>query len=305
MIPAGNVGGMSAVDVNGVTIEYDVHGPDGGETILLVMGLATQMIAWPLALVEQLAAAGYRVVRFDNRDIGLSSKTEAPMPRRGEIVRALASARLAHSDYLLEHMAGDAVGLLDHLAVDRAHVVGASMGGMIAQELAIGHADRVRSLTSIMSNTGDRRHGLVHPSLLPRLRTTLFAPPARTEEEAVERGLRTWRQISGPHFSEERMRALVLESVARSRDSVGSARQLLAIHASPDRTSALRRVTAPTLVIHGLRDRLVLPSGGIATARAVRGSRLLMFPDMGHDLPEPRLGEIADAVVANCRRAAG
>ncbi len=304
MILAGNVSPMTSAQVGGITLEYDIHGPDDGETILLVMGLATQMIAWPLPFVELLTDAGYRVVRFDNRDIGMSSKTPGPRPRRGEVVRALASSRLAHSDYLLSHMAADAIGLLDHLGIDRAHVVGASMGGMIAQELAIGHPERVRSLVSIMSNTGDGRHGRTSAKLLPQLRRTMLAPPARTREEALERALLSWRQISGPHFDEDRFRVLVEESIERSADTVGSTRQLLAIQASPDRTPGLRRVTAPTLVIHGLRDRLVLPSGGIATAKAVRGSRLLMFPDMAHDLPVPRFGEIAGAIVENARRAA-
>ncbi|CCH78135.1 putative hydrolase [Nostocoides japonicum T1-X7] len=295
---------MSSATVNGITIEYDVHGPDDGETVLLVMGLATQMIAWPSAFIEHLTDAGYRVVRFDNRDIGLSSKTQAPLPTRKDVMKALASSRLAHSDYLLSHMAADAIGLLDHLGVDRVHVVGASMGGMIAQEIAIGYPQRVRSLVSIMSNTGDRRHGRVGAKLLPQLRKTLLAAPPRTREEAVDRGVLAWRQIAGPHFDEQYFRALVVESLERSTDSIGSTRQLLAIQASPDRTPALRHVTAPTLVVHGLRDKLVLPSGGIATARAVPGSRLLMFPDMGHDLPTPRLAEIAGAIVENARRGA-
>jgi pimeloyl-ACP methyl ester carboxylesterase len=290
---------MTAARVNGVTIEYDEHG--SGEPILLIMGLNAQLIAWPTDLVQAIAVEGYRVIRMDNRDIGLSSKTVAPAPRRSRLAAALLSPRLATSDYLISDMAADTAGLLHHLGIERAHVVGASMGGMIAQQLTIDHPRRVASLTSMMSNTGDGRHGRVDPRFLPTLRRTALARP-RTHAEAVQAGIEAFRVLAGPHFDEEEIRALVESQLARSSDRVGRLRQLLAVQASPDRTAGLRRVTVPTLVIHGLADRLVTPGGGVATARAVPGARLVMFPEMGHDLPRARRSEMAEAIVRNARR---
>ena len=152
---------MSAATVNGISIEYDVHGADDGEPLLLVMGLGGQLVAWPLEFVERLVARGFRVIRFDNRDIGLSTKMPAPPPTRREVIVAVVAPSFAKSEYTLNDMADDAAGLLDHLGIDAAHVVGLSMGGMISQSLAIRHPDKVKSLTSIMSNTGDRKHGRV------------------------------------------------------------------------------------------------------------------------------------------------
>jgi pimeloyl-ACP methyl ester carboxylesterase len=170
---------------------------------------------------------------------------------------------------------------------------------MIAQTLAINHPDRVASLTSIMSNTGDRRHGRIHPTLLRRLARYMTGNP----DDAVTNGVEVLRLIAGPHFDAAAARQLTEEEFRRSYRPDGTARQTMAVAASPDRTVALRRVTAPTLVIHGLLDRLVMPSGGVTTARAVPGSRLLMYPDMAHDLPRVRWDEITDEIVANTRRA--
>jgi len=292
---------MPDVQVNGIQLHYDEQG--SGEPMLLIMGLAAQMIAWPPPMLDALQAKGFRVIRFDNRDIGLSTKTDAPRPRRKDVLAAAASARFAKSDYLLSDMADDAAGLLDALGIGSAHVVGVSMGGMIAQELTIRHPEKVRSLTSIMSNTGDRRQGRPATTFLPALRRSMMAPPAETLDQAVDMGVLAWRQISGPQFDEQEIRRLVRAAVERDPDPIGRVRQLLAINASPDRTPALREVTAPTLVIHGLLDRLVTPSGGMATAKAVPGSRLLMFPDMAHDLPRGRIPEIVDAITANAARA--
>ena len=160
---------MTGAPVNGLTIEYDVHGADDGVPLLLVMGLGGQLIGWPLELVDQLVERGFRVIRFDNRDVGLSTRIDAPVPTRREVVSAVVARRFAHAAYSIEDMADDTAGLLEHLGVGKAHVVGVSMGGMIAQSLAIRHPLRVASLVSIMSNTGDRRHGRVHRSLLRRL----------------------------------------------------------------------------------------------------------------------------------------
>lgn len=282
-------------------MEYEVFGD--GPPLYLVMGLNTQMVAWPRELIDDLVQRGYQVVRMDNRDIGLSSKTVGPAPVRSAVINSILRPKKANPDYLIADMAADLVGLMDHLGHRKVHLVGASMGGMIAQQLTIDHPDRVASLCSIMSTTGRKTVGRIHPALFPNLPNTLLAPPAQTREGAIKRSMRTWRMISGPHFDANRTREMVELSLDRSTDTIGGTRQLIAIGASPDRTKELRKVSCPTLVVHGLRDRLVLPSGGVATARAIRHSRLLMFPDMAHDLPVPRLAEIGDAIDRNAKRA--
>jgi len=290
---------MTAAQCNGITIEYETYGE--GEPLLLVMGLGGQLVAWPIDWVQRFVDLGFQVIRFDNRDVGLSTKMPGKPPGIARVLAAALSRRFAKSPYLLSDMADDAAALLDHLGIDRAHVVGISMGGMISQSLAIQHPQRVASLTSIMSNTGDRKNGKIHRSLYrPFLKTI-----AKTRDEAVAKGVEGFRLISGPHFSEDEaeLRAILEAALARSWDNEGTARQTMAITASPDRTSALGSLTVPTLVIHGLVDPLVMPSGGIATAKAIPGSRLLTFPDMGHDLPKVRWDEMIDAIVDNARRA--
>jgi pimeloyl-ACP methyl ester carboxylesterase len=291
---------MAAIEANGITIEYDIHGAGDGEPLLLVMGLGGQLIAWPLEFVDALTARGFRVVRFDNRDIGLSTKIDAPVPTRRKTIMSAMSRRFAKdAAYTLDDMAADAAGLLDALGIEQAHVVGASMGGMISQTLAIRHPGKVATLTSIMSNTGDRRHGRVSAALLRRIGKLLTDDPAL----AVDRGVEIARLTSGPHFDEAVARAQGKAAFERSYEPAGASRQAMAVSASPDRNDALRSVTAPTLVIHGLVDRLVRPSGGVATAKAVAGSRLVMYPDMGHDLPRPRWPEIVQEIELNTRRA--
>jgi pimeloyl-ACP methyl ester carboxylesterase len=292
---------MATAHVNGITIEYEVHGNDADPPLLLVMGLGGQLIGWPLDFVEQLAAAGpFRVIRYDNRDVGKSTKIAAPPPTRRQIFLALLSRRRAKAAYRLTDMAADGIGLLDHLGIERAHVVGASMGGMIAQTMAIEHPGRVRSLTSIMSNTGDRTHGRAGGKVLK------YAPKLfrrNSDEDPVEAGVRMFRVISGPHFDEDEARAMVKEALARDSDLDGTSRQMMAITASPDRTEALAQVRVPTLVIHGLVDPLVRPSGGVATAKAIPGARLVMYPDMAHDLPRPRWSQIFGEIVETARQA--
>jgi pimeloyl-ACP methyl ester carboxylesterase len=291
---------MAAIQANGITIEYDIHGPDDGEPLLLVMGLGAQLTAWPIDFVDALVERSFRVVRFDNRDIGLSTKIDAPAPTRRQTIMSAMSRRFAkEAAYTLDDMAADAAGLLDGLGIERAHVVGASMGGMISQTLAINHPGKVATLTSIMSNTSDRRHGRVSAGLLRRISKLLTDDPAL----AVDRGVEISRLTSGPHFDEALARAEGKAAFERCYEPAGMSRQVMAISASPDRTDALGAVTAPTLVIHGLVDRLVKPSGGIATAKAVAGSRLVMYPDMAHDLPRPRWPEILEEIELNTRRA--
>lgn len=280
---------MPSVDVNGITIEYERSG--AGEPLLLVMGLGAQLTAWPAEMVELLERAGFDVIRFDNRDIGLSSACdwEPPSPVRAFLGRLL--RRPAPTGYVVDDMADDAAGLLDALGIERAHVVGASMGGMIAQGLAIRHPQRVASLTSIMSNPGDGSGGATARVLLAFARRDEPTP-----ENAVDQAVATFGLISGPHFREHEYRPLAEAAVARSFRPQGVARQTAAIMASADRTEGLSRLAIPALVVHGLIDPLVKPSGGIATAQAIPGSRLLMFNDMAHDLPAPRLPEIVDAI---------
>jgi pimeloyl-ACP methyl ester carboxylesterase len=295
---------MASVQANGITIEYEVEGD--GTPLLLVMGLGGQLIDWPQGLVDQLVGRGFQVIRFDNRDAGLSTEFTSRPPTNWEITKTILFGRPMRSEYLLRDMANDAVGLLDALGLGSVHVVGMSMGGMIAQTMAIEHRSRVRSLTSIMSTTGNRRVG--QPTL--GLILTAGRRPLPARGDAVEMGLETFRKVSGPTFDEAEFRVLAERSVARSWRPSGTGRQAAAIIASGDRTEALRRLDVPTLVIHGMLDPLVRPSGGVATAKAVPGARLVMFNDMAHDLPRTRHVEIADqiesiAAVADRERVAG
>jgi len=288
---------MTAANLSNLTIEYETFGD--GPALLLVMGLGAQLIDWPDEFVDLLVERGFQVIRFDNRDAGLSTKmTGTTPPTVSRALAAQVSRRLAHADYLLSDMARDAVGLLDHLGIEKAHVVGASMGGMIAQTIAIEHPQRVSSLVSIMSNTGDRRNGRASVHLLRKARKLIGDHPERRMENAVTLG----RLIAGPHFDDQAARELLQREFDRNDDIAGTGRQMMAIAASPNRTPGLRRLNVPTLVIHGLLDPLVMPSGGIATCNAVHGSRLLMFPDMGHDLPRARWPEVIDAIAANAQR---
>jgi pimeloyl-ACP methyl ester carboxylesterase len=296
LILAGKLVEVSSARCNGISIEYEIYGE--GEPLLLEMGLGGQLVAWPIDWVNLLVEQGFRVIRYDNRDVGLSAHTARRPPSTARLLAAAVSRRLARPAYLLSDMADDAAALLDCLEIERAHVVGVSMGGMIAQCLAIQHPSRVASLTSVMSNTGDRAHGRVHPKLWSKA----LKLRSKNHEDFIETQLLLFRLISGAHLDEEEVRTLAEQSLARDYDPAGSLHQLMAILASPDRAAALGQVTAPTLVVHGLRDPLVLPSGGIATARAVPGSRLLMFPEMGHDLPRPRWGELVEAIVQNAER---
>lgn len=287
---------MSAAKVGTSHIEYEVIGE--GEPLLLVMGLGCQLIHWPDEFVQLLVDRGFQVIRFDNRDVGLSTKMTGRPPSIARTIGALLSKRLARSDYKLSDMADDAAGLLDHLGIDKAHVVGVSMGGMIAQSIAIGHPAKVASLTSIMSNTGDRKNGRVSVGLMRKMPKYLKSTP----ETRFANALAVDRLTSGAVFDETASGNIIRRAIARDADELGTARQSAAISASPDRTPGLTKVTAPTLVIHGLMDPLVLPSGGIATANAVPGARLLMFPEMGHDMPVARWPEIVDAITTNAGR---
>jgi pimeloyl-ACP methyl ester carboxylesterase len=278
---------------------YETFGDPSEPTLLLVMGLATQMIGWPDPFCEELAGRGFHVVRFDNRDIGRSTHmTSAPTPTLGQLARRSKKA----ASYTLVDMAGDAAGLLRELDLAPAHVVGASMGGMIAQTLAARWPDLVLSLTSIMSTTGNRWVG--QPAL--RLLPMLAMRPARDREKSIERAEKVFTAIGsrGLERDMDYVRDVAARSYDRGRgDARGQARQLAAIIASGDRTSELRRIVAPTQVIHGTDDPLIRPSGGRATARAIPGARLMVIEGMGHDLPPAAWPRLLDAIEANARRA--
>jgi pimeloyl-ACP methyl ester carboxylesterase len=288
---------MALVQSNGITIEYHERGE--GEPMLLVMGLGGQLIDWPEGFVDALVARGFRVISFDNRDAGLSTEVEGEPPTRPELAKAIVLRRPLPAHYQIPDMAADAMGLLDALGVETAHVVGMSMGGMIAQQIAIDFPERVRSLTSIMSTTGNPRVGR------PKMKLVRKAMRRKdpTVENAIELSLATFRDVCGPTFDPDEFRVLAERSIARSFRPNGTSRQLAAIIASPDRTEALGHLKMPALVIHGMLDPLVQPSGGLATARAIPGSKLVMFNDMGHDLPRTRWDDMADEIAGVAARA--
>jgi pimeloyl-ACP methyl ester carboxylesterase len=277
---------------------YETFGDPGDPGLLLIMGLGTQMVAWHDDLCAELAARGFFVIRYDNRDIGRSTKlTWLRPPTTREIVTRDKRA----AGYTIDDMADDAAGLLDALGIARAHVAGASMGGMIAQSLAIRHPERVLSLASIMSNTGARWSG--QPSL--RLYGSLLRRTPRNRGAFIDYIVRMYRAIGSPGFErdEEDLRRMAGLSFDRGHDPAGAARQLMAVIAATDRRRELGRVRVPTVVIHGTRDKLVAPSGGRATARAIPGARLVRIKGQGHDLPRGAWPQIIDAIVENAARA--
>jgi pimeloyl-ACP methyl ester carboxylesterase len=290
--------GEQFAPANGVELCYEELGDPAGEPLVLIMGLATQMIHWDEPFCALLGERGYRVIRFDNRDIGRSTKIDAAgVP--GTAAMMLGTGRSA---YLLRDMANDTIGLLDHLGIDRAHIAGASMGGMIVQQLAIDHPGRVLSMCSIMSATGNRR------LRLPRWRAfgTVMAKPPSSRDGYVEQAVKTFKVIGSPGYpmDEPHFREIVGRAYDRCFHPPGVARQLHAINCSGNRTRALGQVDLPALVIHGTADPLVRLSGGRATARAIPGARLHLVEGMGHDLPHQLHGEFAEAIDSNARRGA-
>lgn len=282
---------------NGIEIAYQEAGDPDGEPLLLVMGLATQMLGWDEVFCAMLAGRGFRVVRFDNRDIGGSTKIEAAgVPGRTDMLLG----RRRTAPYLLRDMAADTTGLMDHLGIESAHLVGASMGGMIAQTVAIRYPDRVRSLVSMLSSTGNRWLGLPAWSAFG----TLFARLGEGRQAAVDHTVRIFRTIGSPAYpmDEPRIRALAGASYDRSHSRAGVARQLHAITASGDRTPGLERLRLPAAVLHGGSDPLVRPVAGRATAKAIRDSRLRIFEGMGHDLPRELWPDFVEEIAATAAR---
>jgi pimeloyl-ACP methyl ester carboxylesterase len=283
----------------GIDLEYDEFGNRSAPAMLLIMGLGGQMTWWDRRFCEQLATRGYRVIRFDNRDIGKSQKFDDLCPDPGPLVMQALAGNKVVPPYTLRDMAADAAGLLQALGIDSAHVVGASMGGMIAQRMAIHFPERVRSLTSIMSSTGNPGLPQGDPKILGLLTSARPTDPAA----AIEFGVNVWRALHGPGFpfDEAATRALVIESGQRSSHLLGQPRQMLAILTDGDRREALRKLRVPTLVLHGDADPLVPFAAGKDTADNIPGARLVPIAGMGHELPEGAWPQMIDEI----RRLAG
>jgi pimeloyl-ACP methyl ester carboxylesterase len=291
---------MPRAEANGIELEYDTFGDPADPVLLLIMGLGTQMTAWDPRLCELLAEHGFHVIRYDNRDAGLSTQfDQLPVPD----VFAILGGDTSTAPYLLADLAADAVGLLDALGIERAHVVGVSMGGMIGQELAINHPERVLSLCSIMSTTGDRAVGQPSHEAL----AAILSPGGADREQSIERGVSVLRVIGSPApelaVTDEWRYQRTAAAYDRAYRPAGGARQFAAIVASPDRTQGLGKLSIPVLVMHGDQDQLINMSGGEATAAAVPGAELIVFPGLGHDLPEPLWPAFAEAIASTAAKA--
>jgi pimeloyl-ACP methyl ester carboxylesterase len=278
---------MNFARCNGIEICYRELGPQDGEPMVLINGLGSQMIRWGGGFLELLTDEGFHLVTFDNRDVGLSTK--------------LSEAR-DNPPYTVDDMARDVVGLLDHLKIDRAHLVGQSMGGMIAQMLAVRSPGRVLSLASVMSSTGGAE--AVAPDD-PDAIGIFIEPAASGRDDVIEQDVRQRRVLAGRGFpfNEERMRALAAECFDRCYDPAGRARQAMAVLSSPGRAESLAAVDVPTVVIHGTDDKLVPPANAEITAKAIPGAEIVLIDGMGHELPEGAWPDVAAAITENARRA--
>jgi pimeloyl-ACP methyl ester carboxylesterase len=287
---------MPSTRANGITLEYESIGDPGRPVLLLIAGLGAQLISWDDELVKMLVDRDFRAIRYDNRDVGRSTWfDDAGVPNALDVLSGAARA-----PYVIADMADDAAGLLKALGISQAHVVGVSMGGMIAQSLAIRHPDMVATLTSIMSTTGDPAVGAPRDDAVQ----VLLADPPTDRDGAIATALAGWRVVGSPAYpaDEARLAAAAAAAYDRAWHPEGTARQLVAVLASPDRTPELRRLRVPTLVVHGDADPLIDPSGGEATARAVPGAELWMLPGVGHDLPSQLFTDLADRLAAHCGR---
>ncbi|WP_410596872.1 alpha/beta fold hydrolase [Amycolatopsis sp. lyj-23] len=282
---------MARAQANGLELEYDTFGDPAAPPLVLVMGLGAQMITWEEDFCELLAGRGFYVVRYDNRDVGLSTWLDHLPPPD---LAALAADDLSSAPYTLSDMADDAVGLFDALGISQAHVVGASMGGMIVQQLAIDHPDRLLSVTSIMSTTGDPAVGQAEPWAL----ALLTRPPASTREQALADSVEGYRRLGSPGYPDDEAFLLAKATLHydRARHPVGTMRHAAAVVASGDRTARLRSVRLPALVVHGDADPLINVSGGKATAEAIPGAELVVIPGMGHNLPRAVWPSLVDAI---------
>ena len=288
---------------NGIDICYEIFGDGNAEPMFLIMGLGAQMVIWDDAFCEKLAARGFRVIRFDNRDIGQSSKMQGGKRLTPfELLKLRLFKIPVDAPYRLSDMAQDTIALMDTLGIRSAHLVGASMGGMIAQEIAITFPERVRSLTSIMSTTGDPRL----PGPTREAASLLMAPPPKSRDEYIERFAKTWKMLRVGSFPEDEAldRARAERTFSRGLNPAGVGRQLRAILASGSRKPRLHLVKAPTLVIHGTVDPLVNPAGGKDTAASIPNAKLMMIEGMGHALPLRMWPDIIDAIDKHAHGAA-
>ena len=288
------------VIANGVRLAYDEFGDSTDPAMLLIMGLATQMIAWPESFCEQLAAQGYWVIRYDNRDIGLSEKIENAKPPN--VAKLILQSKLRLSvkvPYSLKDMADDSVGLLDALKIDKAHIVGVSMGGMIGQLVTAHAASRVHTFTSIMSTSGDKKI----PAAKRHITAAMLRRPDNSEQAVLANKKEVLRLISSPAFppSEKEMTEKILSSYRRSYYPAGGLRHIAAIIHCGSRVAALQTITRPTLVIHGKEDVLVNVEGGIDTARHIRDAKLELIEGMGHDLPKELIPRFVDLIANHAR----
>ncbi|MBW1984246.1 MAG: alpha/beta hydrolase [Deltaproteobacteria bacterium] len=294
---------MPHVKANGIQIEYDTFGDSSAKPLLLIIGLGAQMIDWDEKHCRRLADNGHYVIRFDNRDIGLTTKLDdAGIPDIMEAYNLLAQGKQLTAPYTLDDMADDAVGLFEALNVEKAHICGMSMGGMIAQTIAIRHPEKLLSLTSIYSSTGNPEL----PPPTPEAMEVLLAPPPEKKEAYIEYLLNVFKTISGPGFPFDKKwhRELTVQRYERSFYPDGVGRQLMAILAHGNRKSALASVSVPTLVIHGSDDPLVPVEGGKDTAEAIPGAELIIIEGMGHDLPhDGAWPQIVEAITAHTKKA--
>lgn len=293
---------MPKLNSNGLELEYDTFGDPSSRPLLLVMGLGTQMIAWDVEFCEALVERDHYVIRFDNRDIGLSTKLDdEPVPAILEMMTKLARGEKLEVPYLISDMANDALGVIDALDLPAAHIVGASMGGMIVQSMALQAPDRVKSMTSIMSTTGRRDLPPAKPEAMARL----MRPTPTERDEIIASSVETQKVIgsTGFPFDEERARERALSAYERCFYPDGAARQIAAITASPPRDEALGGLTIPTLVIHGDADPLVPIEAGIDTHESIPNSELLVIEGMGHDLPRGAWPQIVDGISKLSERA--
>lgn len=293
---------MAQAKINGINIEYEVHGAADGEPLLLIMGLGRQLTRWPPELYEKLIARGFRVIRFDNRDVGLSQKfTGAPSVE--SVVMARMEGKSPEIPYTLDEMAADAVGVLDHLGVQRAHIVGASMGGMIGQLVAADYPERVLSFTAIFTSTGNPALPPSSPEAMAVL-TTRAPDPAKDMEAYLDYAVSSARTIGSPGypFDEKAARERARADALRCYEPLGAARQLAAVIANGDRRAKLAKITAPVVVLHGDADPLVRVEGGKDLAASIPGAELRIVPGMGHDLPVEVYDTITDAICGAAER---
>jgi pimeloyl-ACP methyl ester carboxylesterase len=283
----------------GIELCYRTYGDPADEPMLLMMGLASPLTWWDEAFCSMLVRRGYFVITPDNRDVGRSTKVLGRVTR-GMLVRAFSGVPV-RAPYTMSDMARDGFGLLEHLGIESAHVVGVSMGGMIAQTMAIEEPARVRSLISIMSTTGRRSVGWQHPRLFP----ALLRPLRPGREAYAESGVAMWRLIGSPGYrrTDEDTRRLAYETFDRGICPSGTLRQMMAVLTQPDRSTSLSDIGVPTLVVHGLADKMVHVSGGRATAAAIPGAELLLVDGMGHDLPRELFATLVDAIHRTASRA--